>query len=225
MSPALGPVRDDPAVQAGYAAQDAYLTCIQEIRENWSGDLDELAQAEQIVTAYEALLAELDRLRTDLHDRRRARLTELETLVPVGAGVPEDASAADAAVLNAAFRTALEKARDAGGSKARRELLAEAERYNDDTLRRGVLTAAFEAGELDTLNDWARAHTDLDEGFATELRTLRGQLAGTIRADAAWEQQALRAPRRPQEVFSLPTLRSAREATDKARRAEIIRRR
>ncbi len=106
-------------------------------------------------------------------------LAKLERVIPMGAGAPADATPADKAVLNASFRTALERARDADSEQARKTLLADAQRHDDDMLRRGVLTAAFELGELDTVSDWVREHTtfrDRDD-FLDEMRTLRGQLS------------------------------------------------
>lgn len=209
--PALSPVREDPAIQRGYSVKADYTTRLREIRDNL--DLTPLVRAEQLAAAHEKLLTELDRLRTDLRDRRTARLATLESKIPMGAGVTAGASPADKAVLNASFRAALERARDAGSKVARRTLLADAQRYDDDMLRRGVLTAAFELGELDTVSEWVREHTtfrDRDE-FLEEMRTLRGQLAGTIHTDHLWELQALGAPQRPQEMANLPTLRAQRD--------------
>jgi hypothetical protein len=210
--PALPPVREDKAVQGGYAAKQKYTARLREIRDDL--DLSEFVKAEQLAKAHEKLLGELDRLRTDLHDRRTARLATLKAKVPLGAGVPADASPADKAVLNASFRTALERAREAGSPQARRTLLVDAQRYDDDTLRRGVLTAAFELNELDTVGDWVREHTNLygREDFLQELRTLRGQLESTITIDRQWEMQALGVPRPPQEMANLPALRAQRDA-------------
>lgn len=209
---ALSPVREDPAIQAGYAAKATYATREREIRLNM--DLTPVAKAEALAAAYDPLLAELDRLRADLHNRRTARLAVLESKIPMGAGVPADASPADRAVLTSTFRGALVKAREADSVHARRAMLAEAERYDDDMQRRGVLSAAFELGELEIVSEWVREHTtfrDRDD-FLEEMRTLRGQLASTIPSDRMWEMQALGEPQRPQEMANLATLRAQRDA-------------
>lgn len=117
-------------------------------------------------------------------------------------------------MLDASFRTALERARAADSPQARRALLTDAQRYDDDMLRRGALTAMFELGEIDAVGDWVREHTTFRDrdGLVEEMRQLRGQLAGTMPTDRLWESQALGAPQRPQEMANLATLRAQRDA-------------
>lgn len=209
---ALSPVREDPAIEAGYAAKQAYTTRLREIRDDL--DLSPLVKAEQLAAAHEKLLTELERLRADLHNRRTARLAVLESKIPMGAGVATGTSPADRAVLTASFRSALDRARKADSAQARRKLLAEAERYDDDMQRRGVLSACFELGELEIVSEWIQEHTSFRDrdSFLEELRTLRGQLAGTIPIDHMWEMQALGEPQRPREMANLPALRAQRDA-------------
>lgn len=209
---ALSPVREDPAIEAGYAAKATYTARLREIRDDF--DLSPLVKAEQLAAAHEKLLTELDRLRTDLHGRRTTRLAVLEGKVPLGPGVPAGTSPADRAVLTAAFRSALDKALGATSAQARKAMLIDAQKYDDDSMRRGVLTAAFELGELEIASAWITEHTNFrdKDTFLEELRTLRGQLAGTIPTDRMWEGQALGEPQRPQEMANLPTLRAQRDA-------------
>jgi hypothetical protein len=91
-------------------------------------------KAEQLAALYDTHVKEIAGAYERVTERRQSRLAYLESLVPSGTGVPEDASPADRAVLIAAFRGALEQTK--GASRQEREqLLAEAVRYGDDAMQ------------------------------------------------------------------------------------------
>lgn len=205
----LPPTRDDPALQAGYAAQSAYVEQLQEIRfDHTRTDLD---KAEAVMAAYEALQAELQRLGQDLSARRAARHEELIKPFPFGPGIAEGTSPADRAVLAASFRAELDKARNAKLDE-RRAMLADALRFDDDTVIRAVFTVANENGEMRLMDMWA-AHTG-NTAVVEEARHLNQMLQGFSRADRAWELQAFTMPHRPEESYALPGLRQAAERAE-----------
>ncbi|MET8381596.1 hypothetical protein ABZV14_01180 [Streptosporangium canum] len=208
----LGPTQHDPAVQGGYAAQSVYAERMQAIEDDTS--LSELDRAEAIVEAYEAQNAELTKLTTDLHERRVSRLAHLQSQVPTGPGIPDDASQADKAVLGAAFRAALEQARAAGYDQ-RRAMLADALKFGDDSTLRALLTAADENGDVKLVDAWASATGN--EPILSEIRDLNRQLGGN-HSGRPWEGQAFRAPKRPAAIANLPLLRKQAE---EAARAEM----
>ncbi|MUN38989.1 hypothetical protein [Actinomadura litoris] len=200
----LPEIREDPSITGALDAQNAYPERVNAIR----GDvmLSDLAKAEQIVAAHEALCAELARLRDDLYERRRARLNWLASRVPVGPEPDEDASAADRAVLATAFRTALAQARSVG-LEERCRMLADALKYGDDMQMRGVLAAAEDDGQRSVLDEWAKATQN--EELVAELRALRADIAGGATVAGGWERRAFWQPPAPAEERALIGLRRA----------------
>ncbi|MDX3099694.1 hypothetical protein [Nonomuraea angiospora] len=207
----MGPTQHDPAVQAGYASQQAYVAKVEAVRSD--PQLSELAKAEAVVGAYEAQNAELQRLNGDLYGRRQARYDHLRGQMPVGAGVAPDASPADAAVLHAAFRTSLEKAREARPEQ-RKAMLAEAMRFGDQVTVRAIITAAEEVSDIHAIDAWAASAGK--ETLVAELRDLNTKLNGHDMQTALWEGQAFRAPRRPAELGNLPSLRKQAQEEEQA---------
>ncbi|WP_433138722.1 hypothetical protein ACQPZ8_37470 [Actinomadura nitritigenes] len=197
----------DPAVAGGYAAQDTYPRQIAAIRQD--PRLSDLAKAEQLAAAHDEHVQEVTRLREDLQSRRTARRDHLAAQVPIGPGVPPDASPADAAVLNTAFRTALLDMRDnAPLTEDRQAALAEALRFGDDTRIRAALTAAEEDGQTGVLDQWAQGTGNTD--VVNELRDLNAQISGN-HINALREAQAFRIPPRPNEAANVLLLQQRAE--------------
>ena len=207
----MGPTQHDPAVQAGYASQQAYTERVDAVRNDTQ--LSELAKAEAVVEAYEAQNAELQRLHSDLYGRRQARYEHLHAQLPVGPGITPDASPADASVLAAAFRNSLEKAREASRDQ-RHAMLNDAMRFGDQTMIRAIITAAEEVSDTRLIDAWAASTGQ--EALVTELRAVNVQRHGHDTMAALWEGQAFRAPRRPPEVGDLHALRKQAEETAQA---------
>lgn len=207
-SPLPAPLNTDPAFIAAKDAAATYMAAAAGVR----GDmrLTDLAKAEQITQLWEDANASISAAWQDLTARRTARLAELQSLVPIGPNVPADASAADAAVLHQIFRAALDQARKADGEPGLRAMLADAQRFNDDTARRAVLTVAIDAGQPRIVQEWCE-QVGLSAELA-ELVSLRSTLAG--HGDIAgrlFETQGFRLLARPGEVLALPGLLRAAE--------------
>lgn len=221
----LPPIAQDPSIVRGQQIKAAFTPSIQNVRKNRS--LDQLAVAEEITRIWETSNAELAKLYTDLQNRRQARIQVLETLVPLGPAIPAGASAADTALLQQTFRAALAEARDAAAKSTSENvtianqttpglpslrptatslqaMLADAEKFNDDNLRRAVLTAAWEAGEMSIVRAWTDqmgVTGKLDE-FGELLAAVEGRgLAGS------WNFTALSQIPAPSEVSQLDNLR------------------
>lgn len=214
----LPDIRQDPAFIAAMDLQDAYPRVLASIRDDTSTSL--LQKAEKVSTAYHAQSAEIARLATDLYDRRVARLTYLQQQIPLGPGIPDDASPADRAVLTTAFRCALDKARDSKLLTDRKQLLAEALKFNDDAGIRGVLTAAEEDSQTELFDQWGSV-ADMVEVVA-EARVLALDISG-MGPSRPWMVKAFAQPARPIEEGNLGALmqheqrRQATELQSKAR--------
>ncbi|MFC7382849.1 hypothetical protein [Sphaerisporangium rhizosphaerae] len=208
----LPPAQEDPAVTAGQAAQAAYGPRLDAIRND--PGLSDLAKAEAIAAVHAEHSAELERLAVDLHARRTARLEHLQGQIPIGPGVPRDASPADAAVMTTAFRAALEQARAASPDQ-RRQMLADAVRFDDKPALRALLTAAQDSGDVKLVGAWAAATGNAE--LLAEIRALSEEIAGRGQG-RAWAAQAFRPAKTPAEARSLPALRhSAEQAAQAAR--------
>jgi hypothetical protein len=209
--PTTGPApmpdpNSDPDILAGRQTQQTYLTAVQKIRGNFQ--TSDLAKAEALNTAYTEYVNALQASRDHLNARRRARLDFLEQQLPVGPGIPDDATPADRAVLMAAFRTAYDRAM-ATDRVGRARMLGDAEKFDDDAARRGTLTAVMEASDVNTLRDWARQHITT-AGWLDEVQLLRALLANQSNdPQARFAQQAFQAVRQPFEATRLPRLQQA----------------
>lgn len=228
MSAPLPPMGQDPSVLAGQQVRADFTTNGQAIRQNVS--LNDLQVAEQIVALWESSNTKLASQYEDLQSRRRARLAALDTVVPLGPAIPANASPADAAVLQQAFRAALAQARGAlpasaspaAGTVSRIGLdtdsldgmLADAERFDDDNLRRAVLTAAHEAGFMGIVRRWTdlMGVTDQLEEFVELQQAIAG---GGIYG--SWNYTTFAPIPAPDEVANLPRLQAAQEAATRAR--------
>lgn len=207
MSSPLPDIQSDPAFLAAQTAAAEFTVSAQAVRANFQAT--PLMQAQTIATNWEAANAAIGRAWADLNARRQARLTALESLIPVGPNIPADASPADAALLHQLFRQALDQARaqtEGGNSDAGlRAMLVDAERFGDDTLRRAVMTAAVDSNQPRLINDWA-AQAGLSAELA-ELIGLRAALAGQADLTTQLFQRQVFLPiRKPAEVDQLPGL-------------------
>lgn len=176
--------------------------------------LTDIAKAEQIKAAYEKYTATLSHTYRELMTRRRARLAHLESLLPVGPGIPTGTSPADKAVMMTAFRTAYEQAQAAPGVKAREQLLAQAERFDDDTLRRAVFTALLDNSETQITDQWAATHVK-EANYLPEVAELRDAVAGQGAAHM-WDVQTFIPIAEPAEAKALPALLATAQATQVA---------
>lgn len=221
----LPPMGQDPSILAGQQTRGTYTANAQDIRR--SPSLSDMQAAEQIVALWNAANDTLSSLFEDLQARRQARIDELSTIVPLGPNVPADASAADAAVIQQSFRAALAEARaalpstpnDGNITPIRQDgtldaMLADAEKFNDDTLRRAVLTAAYENGHMNLVRRW----TDL-MGVTSEIAEL-GELqeahAGQGMA-GQWNYTVFQPLPTPSELGDLERMRAAEQAAADAR--------
>ncbi|MET7752591.1 hypothetical protein [Micromonospora sp. NPDC005367] len=209
----------DQAVLDGIAVQDTYQAKVFDVRNDRS--LSELDRAEQLTAMYEQSSQVVQELSADFDSRRHARLAHLEAQIPRDPGITDGTSAADRAVLLAAFRTALETARQQNRDQ-RRQALAEAERYGDDMQRRATLAAAWDDGQGDIIAEWAGEH--LGPQVWQEMQALRESLSGAG-PDRGWRFKAFRALTRPAEAANLDVLRqrATRDAELAAREARAAR--
>ncbi len=202
----LPPTREDPALVAAAKVSTEVTAKIASIRANH--DLSDLAKALQIDAAYQAAMTERSRLWDDLQGRRVARLQDLQSLLPFGPGITENTSAADAAVLQAAFRANVEKARGCS-AEGLREMLADAVRFGDELARRAVYTVATDQGRTGVVwRDMQTADPEMAK-VAQEIGEISAHLEGRDFTSAAWERQAFAIIPKPDEVFRLPLLEQA----------------
>jgi hypothetical protein len=208
----------DPAFLAGNQLHADFEMQAEAIRTN--PDLSEVAKAEAVASLWEATNHELGSHWQNLQQRRTERAQELNSLLPVGPAIPADASPADTAIIHQTFRSALAEARKADdeGLKA---MLADAEKFNDDTMRRAVLTAAIEDGRGNLVKAW----TDR-KGLTEQMNELHDIQSGGPVLWGLKTAQAFKPIAKPQEVWNLPKLRADRDAAarDAARATEQKRR-
>ena len=207
---------EDPSHLAARQAKADYYQAMQKARGDWR--ISDLEKAEQINKAYETYTTTLTKSYEDLYARRRTRLEWAEAQVPFGPGVTADTTPADKAVLISAFRVALDKVR-AADLDERHRLLREAEAFDDDTMRRAVLTAAAEDSHRKLLDEWAAPRPGM-AALVDEVVGLRRDLrgAGTNRG---FERQDLFPEKPPQEARALPGLRAAQQKQEEARLREV----
>ncbi|MFE2020139.1 hypothetical protein ACFW9O_19100 [Streptomyces sp. NPDC059499] len=212
MAPQPMPTHDqDPDISAALDAQAAYLNALQAARSEYR--LSDLAKAEVIDAAYTTYLTALQTSWDSLTVRRRARLEHLETLVPIGPGIPADATPADRAVLMAAFRAAHDKA-EAADRKGRVKLLQEAERWDDDAARRGALTSIVDSSDWHTIKAWADQNLTT-AGYVDEVVGLRNMLGGVSNdVNDRFARQACTPVAAPEEARALPRLLRLKDAAE-----------
>lgn len=213
----LPAANDDPNVIAARKAEADYTQTVTALRANLM--ISDLARAEQIDSAWRGLYKTRAELATKFYDARRARLESLEAEIPIGPNIPESTNRADAVVLHQAFNSALEVARDADLTKLER-LWTDAQRFDDDTARRAVLTAAMDRGLNQFVASWASSDPNRLAGIK-EMAGLRELMSGRS-TDARFASQAFQNmgfPKQPQESLDLPVLKE-RAATLAARRAQ-----
>jgi hypothetical protein len=201
----MPPIPEDPSFIEGQRLQAEYTAQSQAIRGDFG--ITDVAKAQQIVALWEATNARLSALYVDLQNRRQARIDVLEKIVPLGPGIAAGTSPADAAVLHQAFRSALAEA-SASDFAGRRTMLADAERFDDDCLRRATLTAAVDVSDVNLIKSWVQMRGD--GALLDELVQLREAIAGR----SLWNfklAQTLGALAKPQEAFALAGLVAARD--------------
>lgn len=187
---------DDRDHIAARASKQEFTDAAKQVRSN--ANFSARYKAQQVAGLYEKHVTETASAYQRITARRRARLAHLESQVPIGPGIPDGTTAADKAVLMTAFRTAMDKARDTDRS-GRARLLAEAERFDDDAMRRAVLTHAMDTGEVDTVKRWADLHAD-SAGLLDETAALRDTLAGRGTGHL-WDAQDFNPLPKPHEAY------------------------
>ena len=213
------------------SVRDAFAHFAQQARFNVSQSDLQVAQA--ITTAWTSANEQISGLYRQLQAARRARIEVLEKLVPIGPGIPTDASPADAAVMNQAFRSALDRARNAKQPQGSLTvsstkptgydtdtlagMFADAERFDDDTLRRAVLTVAVETSQTQFVRAWTDKMGVTDQ--LDELDRLTAAVAGQS-FDAVWDHRAFAPIKKPTEAWQLPELEKAAQAANQARVAQ-----
>jgi len=206
MPPKMPHPNDDPAHLAARQAAATYTDTAKTARGTFG--ISDLDKAQRITDAYTTYCSALEAARLDLHGRRRARMEALEKLIPIGPGIPTGTTPADKAVLMAAFRNAYDKA--AASTPAQLgTMLTDAERFDDDAMRRAVLTVATDTGQISLLKGWSDQHIDLS-GHLAEITELRAAFSG-IGVSAGFERRDFTPMRRPNEAAQLPQLAAAHE--------------
>ncbi|MFJ4829881.1 hypothetical protein ACIP79_08195 [Streptomyces sp. NPDC088747] len=187
---------------AARASKLTFVAKARAVRENFN--TSDRFKTEQVSGLYDAHVQETADAYERLTTRRRDRLAYLESLVPVGTGIAENATPADKAVLMTAFRAAWKEAQEADRA-GRMRMLAEAERFGDDATRRAVLTFAVDHSELDTVRAWTDFHLD-EKGMVDEARELREALAGRSPLHG-FERQDFTPVPKPQEAYDWPRIK------------------
>lgn len=202
--PRLPEIREDPALTEAQAAQEQYLVDVRQARANTLEH--DVFRAARVVKLYNGLIEKLTGLWEDLASRRRARLEWLQSQLPLGPNIAPGTSPADREVLLAAWHTALDKAR-ATDTDGRARMLADSERFGDETIRRAVFTASYDASEWQLLDGWMANSAPDTRALMEEWRGLNALIGGF--SGDVWEnflRIQFQAPRKPQEVYDLPRL-------------------
>lgn len=203
--PKLPEVNADPAILEGQAIGTQYVLDAGTARADFSAtDID---RARRVVAVWNAANTRRAQLYQDLQKRREARADWIETQLPIGPGISDDASPADRTVLQQAFNAALGKARNSTSAE-RRKLLADGARFGDDAQIRGTFTACFDDSATDVIDEWLATSAPETGALLEEWRILVNQLAGQG-FDNLWVNQALSQIPKPQEVFDLPGMVNA----------------
>lgn len=220
----LLPTKDDPDLLAGAAAKRQYLDALQEIRFIDSPDISKARTIAAMWTQLNRTLAgHFEAYRT----RVAARHDYLGAKLPVGPGIPDDTSPADRAVLMAAWNNALATARTSTANPARKHhpdgtadtmsrgraaMLADAERFGDDTTRRAIITTYLDEGRWDLVEAWALTQPSEALPEIREWLDL-GKILDGHHFDWAWIRQYIGQPVKPDEVHALVGLVTAYNAT------------
>lgn len=207
---------DDPDTIAARASKQTFT---EEANKARAMNASDLFVAEKVAGLYETHKKEMADAYERLTARRRARLEYLEGLVPIGPSIPEGTSPADRSLLLKGFREEYAKAKDATPAR-RAELLAEAERFDDDTLRRGVLTAAMDISDVNLIKQWSQLHVE-EANHLEEVAELRATVSGQ-HFNNRWDYLDFNPLPTPHEVSELPRLQAAAEAERAARLARRI---
>jgi hypothetical protein len=200
--PPLPPVREDPAIQAGYTLQAAYPQALADARVK--ANMTSIDRARLINRIWRQTITDLTAARTDLHTRRTARRAWLETQLPLGPGIPAGTTPADHAVLITAWNNALAAAR-AATPKQRAAMLTDAARFGDTATLRATLTVCVDNSEWHAVDGWGKAADPDTLALFNEWRQSISQLAdgGT---GVLFEAQAFQLPAQPPESVQLPRL-------------------
>ncbi|MCU1669504.1 MAG: hypothetical protein JWP40_2431 [Blastococcus sp.] len=210
MTQPMPPIQQDPALLKAQQAHDDFDTQAQAIREDFN--LSDLAIAEKLSTLWESSNKTIAAAYQDLQRRREARLDQLQAAVPIGPNLPDDLSPADRAVLMQAFRSALVEAREASTDDLR-PMFDDAEMFDDDIVRRAVLTALVERSRLDVVRAWWADSNGVSDQLDELVSLQSGNGVWALKVSNAFAPIP-----KPAEVWDLPLRQAARDAAQAARR-------
>lgn len=199
MSSPVPAIPQDPDFIKAQAAHDDFERRGQAIREDLS--LSDLGQAEQLDRAWSRANDVIASAFASFKQRRLARIEQLERVVPVGPDLPANASPADLAVLRQTWRTLLADARNAEEDELR-QMLRDAEAFDDDQQRRAVLTVLVENGRVDLVRRWWADRS----GASDQLDELVDLQTGGYGVWALKVRTAFAPVEKPMEVWNLPAL-------------------
>lgn len=223
MTSPLPDLQNDPAVVRGNTVKNNYTVAVQVIRGN--SQLSDIGQGQQIAQAWQAANAGLVAAYQDLRTRYQARSDALLAKLPLGpAPVAPGTSPADEALLLQIFRNNVEQARNAApddttsnGNIGRispaagtlSAMLADAQKFNDDSLLRAVMTVAWETGNITLVRSWCDANglSDLLDETAQVQQVLANNGFSSL-----WITPALSLIDEPAESVNLPRLVAAAQA-------------
>lgn len=197
----LPAAKNDPVLDAAHEATASYQRELESIRADTS--LSPLGRSERIDALWASWQARIEQLRDQFYEPRRERALELEKIVPIGPGIPEDASPADSAVLHQAFNAAYARAQGAGLEELG-DMYAQASRFGDETTLRAVLTVASDKGLNRIIDAWAAGDPARQSGLR-ELGKIRDLFSGSG-TDAGFARLAFNGMgiiRQPQESLDL----------------------
>lgn len=137
----MPPVHQDPTVLGANALRENYKQAVGQVGgDPRLSDRDRALQHEALATVAND---QLGALKSDYYARRAARIQDLQSVFPIGPDVPASAAPEARMVLLEGFRQAYEDAKGTD-TNGRLQMLAQAERFQDETRLRAVLTASDE---------------------------------------------------------------------------------
>jgi hypothetical protein len=187
---------ETPENLAARAAKAAFAERAEAIRQDRM--LSDAGKAKALRAAHAEHVRELHDTYTQLDTRRRDRLAHLVGQIPNGTGIPADASAADKAVLMAAFRAARAQVAATGSERERQALMADATRFGDDAMIQALMTHAMEHGETPLIATWADGRTE--PGFVDEIQELSGLVNGAPSMTRSFDNQDFRPADIPRDL-------------------------
>lgn len=199
MTSPMPAIPQDPDFLKAQAAHDDFTRRAQAIRQNVT--LSDVGQAEQLQAAWTGANETIAAAYASFRQRRTQRIQQLEQVVPVGPNLPSNASPADLAVLRQTWRALLADARNSDEAGLR-QMLRDADAFDDDQQRRAVLTVLAERGRNDLIRRWWANRS----GASDQLDELVELQSGGFGVWALKVKTAFSQIEKPMEVWNLPAL-------------------